>query len=111
MLRHYRTGPHALRIMACAAVAMVGGMTQLPLAHAAGREDQTSACKKDVFRLCFMDIPNEQLMEECLESKLDKLSPKCRAMFEEPDNAADRTPAPQETRSTTSDPAPSPPAR
>ena len=57
-------------------------------AHAAGREDQASACKGDVFRLCFLDIPNEKLMTECLESKLDQLSPKCRAMFED-DEAQD----------------------
>ncbi|MGY6770518.1 hypothetical protein OQZ28_12635 [Komagataeibacter sp. NFXK3] len=52
-------------------------------AHAAERGDQASACKGDVFRLCFLDIPNEKLMTECLESKLDQLSPKCRAMFED----------------------------
>lgn len=57
-------------------------------AHAAGREDQASACKNDVFRLCFLDIPNEKLMTECLESKLNQLSPKCRAMFED-DEAQD----------------------
>ncbi|MCE2575599.1 hypothetical protein [Komagataeibacter sp. FNDCR2] len=57
-------------------------------ALAAGRNDQASACKGDVFRLCFLDIPNEKLMTECLESKLDQLTPKCRAMFEE-DEAED----------------------
>ena len=57
-------------------------------ALAAERNDQASACKGDVFRLCFLDIPNEKLMTECLESKLDQLTPKCRAMFEE-DEAED----------------------
>ncbi|MBV1831020.1 hypothetical protein KUA08_10435 [Komagataeibacter melomenusus] len=56
-----------------------------PPAHAAERGDQASACKSDVFRLCFLDIPNEKLMTECLESKLDQLSPRCRAMFEDDD--------------------------
>ena len=87
MPRHHETGHQDVCILACALVMMFGGMTQAPAAQAAGREDQASACKKDVFRLCFMDIPNEQLMEECLESKLDRLSPRCRAMFEEPDTA------------------------
>ncbi|POF63220.1 hypothetical protein [Novacetimonas maltaceti] len=109
MLRHHETGHHDLRIMACALVTMFWGMTQALPAHAAAREDQASACKKDVFRLCFMDIPNEQLMEECLESKLDQLSPGCRAMFEEPDSTPPAAPARQDVQATAPEHA-SPPA-
>ncbi|PYD56358.1 hypothetical protein CFR75_11470 [Komagataeibacter xylinus] len=60
-----------------------GAACALSPAHATERGDQASACKGDVFRLCFLDIPNEKLMTECLESKLDQLSPRCRAMFED----------------------------
>ncbi|WP_257997643.1 hypothetical protein [Komagataeibacter saccharivorans] len=52
-------------------------------ARAADRNNQSHPCKNDVFRLCFLDIPNEKLMTECLESKLDQLSPRCRAVFED----------------------------
>ncbi|MCE2565177.1 hypothetical protein [Komagataeibacter sp. FNDCF1] len=61
-------------------------------ARAGEREDQTRACREDVFRLCFLDIPNEKLMTECLESKRDRLSPGCRAMFED-DTPASAPPA------------------
>lgn len=52
-------------------------------ACAGEREEQTRACKDDVFRLCFLDIPNEKLMSACLESKRERLSPRCRAQFED----------------------------
>ncbi|GCE83889.1 hypothetical protein [Komagataeibacter diospyri] len=80
-----RYGAHGLIWTAHFAMAVVLASVS---AHAAGREDQASACKNDVFRLCFLDIPNEKLMTECLESKLSQLSPKCRAMFED-DEAQD----------------------
>ncbi|MCE2578894.1 hypothetical protein LDL36_10340 [Komagataeibacter sp. FNDCR1] len=39
-------------------------------------------------------------MEECLESKLDKLSPGCRAMFEEPENTPQAAPVGQNVQAT-----------
>ncbi|WP_308721381.1 hypothetical protein [Komagataeibacter xylinus] len=77
-----RATTHGLLALICVAT---GAACALSTAHAAERGDQASACKGDVFRLCFLDIPNEKLMTECLESKLDQLSPKCRAMFEDDD--------------------------
>ena len=51
--------------------------------HAATREEQTAACKGDALKLCMLAIPNEQKIAACLESKRDKLSPACKAMFPE----------------------------
>ena len=50
-------------------------------ASAATREEQTQACKGDALRLCALAIPNEAKITACMQKKIDKLSPKCRAMF------------------------------
>lgn len=50
-------------------------------ASAATREEQTKACKGDALRLCALAIPNEAKITACMQKKIDKLSPKCRAMF------------------------------
>ena len=81
-----RYGAHGLTWTAPFVILLLLGLP----AHAGEREDQTRACKEDVFRLCFLDIPNERLMSACLESKRDRLSPRCRAMFE--DDAPPATP-------------------
>ncbi|KAB8123733.1 hypothetical protein D3W54_05375 [Komagataeibacter medellinensis] len=60
-------------------------------ACASEREEQIRACKDDVFRLCFLDIPNEKLMSACLESKRERLSPRCRAQFEDDPPSATRS--------------------
>ncbi len=50
-------------------------------ASAATRDEQTKACRGDAMRLCMAEIPNEQKITACMKSKLDQLSPGCRAMF------------------------------
>ncbi|MFT8719417.1 MAG: hypothetical protein ABF824_08520 [Acetobacter sp.] len=59
--------------------------------HAATREEQTAACKGDALKLCMLAIPNEQKIAACLQSKRDKLSPACKAMF--PEKKTKKTPA------------------
>ncbi|BCI66910.1 hypothetical protein AAJCM20276_15340 [Acetobacter aceti] len=50
---------------------------------AATREEQTAACKGDALKFCMLSIPNEKKIAACLQSKRDKLSPACKAMFPE----------------------------
>ncbi|MBS1076490.1 hypothetical protein JK217_01790 [Gluconobacter kondonii] len=50
-------------------------------ASAATREEQTKACRGDALRLCALAIPNEAKITACMQKKIDKLSPQCRAMF------------------------------
>ncbi|AQS86407.1 hypothetical protein A0U92_10005 [Acetobacter aceti] len=52
-------------------------------AFAATREEQTAACKGDALKFCAFSIPNEKKIAACLQSKRDKLSPACKAMFPE----------------------------
>jgi hypothetical protein len=53
-------------------------------ANAQGTAEQTSACIRDAFRFCAAELPNAARIEACLESQKSKLSPACRAQFEEP---------------------------
>ncbi|WP_246495227.1 hypothetical protein [Ameyamaea chiangmaiensis] len=50
-------------------------------AHAATRAEQTAACRGDAIRLCTFAIPNVAKITACMEQKIDRLSPRCRAMF------------------------------
>ena len=63
-------------------------------ASAATREEQTKACKGDALRLCALAIPNEAKITACMQKKIDKLSPQCRAMFA-PVPQAKKAPAPK----------------
>lgn len=49
--------------------------------HGATREEQMAACRGDAVRLCTFAIPNEAKITACMKKKIDKLSPRCRAMF------------------------------
>ncbi|GEB39136.1 hypothetical protein GLI01_31710 [Gluconacetobacter liquefaciens] len=53
-------------------------------ASAATRNEQTAACKGDALKLCAFAIPNEARITACMKKKIDRLSPRCRAMFETP---------------------------
>ncbi|MEM5434107.1 hypothetical protein [Paraburkholderia diazotrophica] len=65
-------------LVACVAAANVG--------TAATRDEQTKACKHDAIRFCAIHIPNRQKIEACMKAHYDKLSPKCQAMFDAPDD-------------------------
>lgn len=47
-----------------------------------GTPAQQRACRPDVFRLCAAEIPNVRAITRCLGSKISRLSPDCRAVFE-----------------------------
>ena len=51
-------------------------------AYAATREEQTAACKGDAIRYCAFYIPNEDKISACMKKNIDRLSPRCRAMFQ-----------------------------
>lgn len=54
------------------------------MAHAkTQRQQQTEACKGDALKLCALAIPNEEKITKCMEKKKEKLSPKCRAVFDQ----------------------------
>lgn len=50
-------------------------------AFAETRTEQQNACQDDAYRLCSDAIPDEALVERCLEKQLRALSPQCRSMF------------------------------
>ena len=47
-----------------------------------GTPAQQRACRPDVFRLCAAEIPNVRAITRCLGSKISRLSPDCRTVFE-----------------------------
>jgi hypothetical protein len=51
---------------------------------AATHDEQAAACRSDALRHCAVHIPNEEKITACMKAHLRKLSPKCRAMFEQP---------------------------
>jgi hypothetical protein len=51
---------------------------------------QVSACIGDAFRYCSAEIPNSTRVEACLISNKSKLTPSCRAQFDEPDKQHSR---------------------
>ena len=86
--------PKFLRTLCLAAggAALLGTLTP---AHAEDslRQQQTEACKGDALKLCALAIPNEKKITACMERKKDKLSPKCRAFFDNKPASGKKTPA------------------
>ncbi|EHH68849.1 hypothetical protein [Gluconobacter morbifer] len=66
---------HSLIALTCLSFVLASG------ASAATREEQKDACQGDALRLCTLAIPNEAKITACMKKKIDKLSPRCRAMF------------------------------
>lgn len=60
----------------CAVLALAAGA-----ADAATRDQQSSACRSDALRYCLVDIPNEAKITACMKKNVERLSPDCRAMF------------------------------
>jgi hypothetical protein len=57
------------------------------LAHSGTKEEQ-DACTPDVFRLCSAVIPDEARIVACLNRKVAKLSPACRAVIDPPSKSS-----------------------
>lgn len=66
------------------AVVLAGLLFTCAPAAAQGTPEQRDACMDDAYRFCGKLIPNEPMIEACLEQKLSQLSPACRAQFHPP---------------------------
>ena len=71
----------AIRTLSIAAILLSAAVA----ANAQGTADQQSACIGDAFRFCRADIPDATRIEACLEGNKKKLTPACRAQFDEPE--------------------------
>lgn len=68
---------------------VIGAGLMVSLATAAHAESdyrgtaaQRRACRPDVFRFCAAEIPNVGAITRCLASRVTRLSPPCRAVFQ-----------------------------
>ncbi len=66
--------------MGLAAAGMFGVLSAPALAQ--GTAEERSACMGDAFKFCGSDIPDVSRIEACLKSKVNQLSPGCKAEFE-----------------------------
>jgi hypothetical protein len=48
------------------------------------RAQQQAACEDDAYRLCPDEVPDEVRVSNCMARQKAKLSPGCRAMFNQP---------------------------
>jgi hypothetical protein len=75
-----------MRVLPTAVLLAAGSVSTLSGAQAQGEyrgtPAQQRACRPDVFRLCAAEIPNVRAITRCLENKMSRLSPDCRAVFE-----------------------------
>jgi hypothetical protein len=55
--------------------------------RAEGTLEQRRACRADAFKFCSSEIPNIQRTTACMNRNIEKLSPACRAQFDEADRA------------------------
>ena len=54
-------------------------------ANAQGTAEQQSACMRDAFQFCSAYIPSAARVGACLEINKNKITPACRAQFEDPE--------------------------
>ena len=83
----------AHRIFLSFAIAMGCGITLQSTAFSQeyrGTWEQQQACTPDVWRLCGAQIPDVNRIVACLRRNTPQLSDRCRAVFEQGDNAPTR---------------------
>lgn len=68
----------------CALAVIMPALATLP-AHAQGTAEQRAACQGDAMKLCSKDIPDVAKIETCLRSRMEEVSPACRAEFSKVD--------------------------
>lgn len=68
--------------------ACVGAAVAPLAARAASRAEQEHACRRDALRLCANDVPNKARITACMKAHYDQLSPRCQAMFDQPETSA-----------------------
>jgi hypothetical protein len=52
--------------------------------NAQGTEEQQQACFGDAIKFCGSEIPDVERITACMVRNIDKLSPRCRAQFDQP---------------------------
>ena len=71
------------RASCSAQAALIASLLVTAPALAQGTAEERSACMGDAFRFCLSDIPNVAEIEACLIKNESKLTPACRAEFEQ----------------------------
>lgn len=64
--------------LACCLALGLSGAGEMKARADSGSVDDQLACTPDVFRLCASEIPFEDRIVQCLNSKKASLSPECR---------------------------------
>ena len=69
-----------------AATAVAISMTSFAAHAIEATAEQRRACTPDAFRLCSAHIPNIEAITTCMRTNKSKLSPDCRAAFDQADS-------------------------
>jgi hypothetical protein len=67
--------------LALASVALSLFMAAPAISESDLRAQQQAACEDDAYRLCPNEVPDEELVRNCLARQKARLSPACRAQF------------------------------
>jgi len=67
--------------MLAAAGLLIGGIPTAAFAQLEATAARRAACMADAVMLCRSAIPNKARIAACLASKMDQLTPRCRAQF------------------------------
>jgi hypothetical protein len=80
----HRTRARIRTINSISTLALAGPILLLAAtANAQGTAEQQSACMRDAFQFCSAYIPSAARVGACLEINKNKISPACRAQFED----------------------------
>ncbi len=64
-----------------AATVVIGIVPTAAVAQLEETAERRAACMADTILLCSSAIPNKARIASCLASKMDQLTPRCRAQF------------------------------
>jgi hypothetical protein len=70
-----------MRCVFAATCMIVGALPTVASAQLESTPERRAACMADALTLCRSAIPNRARIASCLASKMDRLSPRCRAQF------------------------------
>jgi hypothetical protein len=70
-----------IRCVLAATCMIAGALPTVASAQLESTPERRAACMADALTLCSSAIPNRARIASCLASKMDRLSPRCRAQF------------------------------